>query len=101
MPWFLAAGGVLALEAFRFVRACFRIRGSSVVEPQMIRTTLFLCSRLRSSRIVPMTGGGGVELEASIFVRILSLCTSVWVPLTDILDKSVFSKIVMDCGFYI
>ena len=35
-----------------------------------------------------MTGRGGVELEASIFVRILSLCTSVWVPLTDILDSS-------------
>ena len=32
MPWFpcprQAAGGVLALEAFRFVRACFRIRRS-------------------------------------------------------------------------
>jgi len=33
MPWFLsphqAAGGVLALEALRLVRACFRIRRSS------------------------------------------------------------------------
>ena len=32
MPWFpcprQAAGGILALEAFRFVRACFRIRRS-------------------------------------------------------------------------
>ena len=31
---------------------------------------------------------GGVESEASTFVRMLSLCTSVRVPLTDILDSS-------------
>jgi len=31
---------------------------------------------------------GGVESEASTFVRMLSLCTSVRVPLTNILDSS-------------
>jgi len=30
---------------------------------------------------------GGVESEASTFVRMLSLCISVRVPLTDILDN--------------
>ena len=32
---------------------------------------------------------GGIESEASTFVRMLSLCTSVRVPLTDILDKCI------------
>ena len=30
----------------------------------------------------------GVELDASTCLRMLSICTSVWVPLTDILDSS-------------
>jgi len=91
MPWFScprqAAGGVLALKAFRFIRSCFRIRRWLALEPWSIRRTLFPCSWLRSSRTVHTTGEG-VDSEASTFIRMLSLCTSVRVPLTDILDSS-------------
>ena len=89
MPWFpcprQAAGGVLVLEASPFVRACFRIRRWLALVPWSIRRTLFPCSWLRSLR--PYTQLG-VELDASTCVRILSICTSVRVPLTDILDSS-------------
>jgi len=85
MPWFLAAGGVLALEAFRFVRACFRIRWSPAVKPQLVCTTLFPCSRLWTSILVHATGG--IESGTSIYVRALSSCASVRVPLTDTLDN--------------
>ena len=42
---------------------------------------------------------GGVELEASTFIRMLSLCTSVRVPLTDILDKLVRHKVIAFLAF--
>ena len=48
---------------------------------------LFPCSWLRSSRTVRTTGGS-VESEASTFIRMLSLCSSVRLPLTDILENS-------------
>jgi len=60
MPWFpcprLAAGGVLTLEASRFIRACFRIRRWLALEPWSIRRTLFPCLWLWSLRTVHTTG---------------------------------------------
>jgi len=91
MAWFLcprqAAGGVLALEAFRFVRACFRIRRSpfgralvdlhgalSVFEAMDVDNRA--CDRGASSR------------GPRFFVRVLSSCALVRVSLADTLDSS-------------
>jgi len=87
MPWSpcprQAAGGVLALEASRFVRACSVFDGSQRSSPGRFAGRSF---RVRDyGRRGPCTQLG-VELDASTCIRILSICTSVWVPLTDILD---------------
>ena len=93
MPWFpyprQAAGGIPALEACRFIRASFRIRWSlsgrasvdshdalSVFEAMVV--VLSRQSYVRSE---------GVESGASIYVRVLPLCVSVRVPLTNTLDS--------------
>ena len=58
--------------------------GRPLVEPRLVRTTPFPCSRLR--RRYSRMRLGGVESGTSIYVRALSLCASVRVPLTDTVD---------------
>jgi len=60
-----------------------------------IRTSLFLYSTVAGARalvdsldVLSVFETMVVELDASTCVRILSICTLVWVPLTDILDSS-------------
>ena len=89
MPWFPcprpAAGSVLALEASRFVRACFHIRGSRRSSSGRFTGHYF---RVRGYGHRGPFIQLGIELETLTFIRILSICTSVRVPLTDILYSS-------------
>ena len=89
MPWFpcphQAAGSVLALEVFRFVRACFRIRRSPFGRAPVgshDALSMFEAVDVDTSAC----GWGGIESRTSIYVRVLSLGASVRVPLTETLD---------------
>ena len=93
MPWFLhprqAVGGVLALEACRFVRASFRIRrmlfGRAPIDSHDALSVFEAMGVALSCQ--SYTRPGGVESGASIYVQAFPLCALVRVPLPDILDK--------------
>ena len=74
MPWFLyprqAADGVLALKAYRFVRAISVFDGHCPVEPLSICVTLVPCSRLW---LAPRFGSR--VCERGHRVKGLDLCT--------------------------
>jgi len=82
-------------RAFRFVRAYFRIRRSPVVEPQLIRTTLFPCSRLRTSITVRATGGrlvGGPRFTNGCSRHVHQLGYNLLIPLT-VAPESLFERL--------
>jgi len=93
MPWFphprQAAGGVLALEAYRLVRASFHIRRLLFGRaPADSHDALSVCEAMGVAlSCQSYTRPGGVESGASIHVRALLLCALVRVPLPDILDN--------------
>jgi len=85
MPWFpcpcQAAGGVLALEAFRFVRACFRIQRSSLGRAPVGSHDALSVFEAVDVDTRACGWGGGVESGTSICVRVLSPGASVRVLL--------------------
>jgi len=93
MPWLLyprqAADDAFALEACRFARATSVFDSCCLVEPLLIRTTLFLCSRLWStSNFGDHACKRGYRVRASIYVRVPLLRALVGIPLIDTLDSS-------------
>jgi len=94
MPWFQypcqAAGGVLVLEACRFVRASFCIRwvlfGQAPVDSHDALSVFEAMDVVLSWQSYMRLGG--VKSGASIHVWVLSLCALVRVPPTTTLDIS-------------
>jgi len=85
-----AMGGVPALRPADSYEPVSAFDGHRSVEPQLIRTTLFPCSRPWSLSCFDdhVCDRGGVESGASIYTRVLLSCPPVRVPLTDTLDSS-------------
>jgi len=91
MPWLpyprQVALDTYMLEAHRFIRAVPVFDGRCLIEPLLIRTTLFPCSRPRStSSFGDYVCKRERRIRASTYMWVLSLRASVGVPLTDTLD---------------
>ena len=93
MPWLpyqrQAALGAFTLEAHRFTRAVPVFDGRCLIEPLLIRTTLFPCSRPRStSSFGDYVCKRERRIRASTYMWVLSLRASVGVPHANTLDSS-------------
>jgi len=92
MPWFpcprQAGGGVLCARGLLIRTSLFpysTVAGARALIDSQDTLPVFMATVVEDHEY---NLGGDVESEASTFVRMLSLCTSVRVPLTDIIDSS-------------